>query len=196
MYEPNAGLLNRIFLIGGLMVVLAVGCFLLYVQSEGRVEGATQGMARQFVHFTRFKTAEPLPSLRLAGPDGNEAKLEAFRGKYILLNFWATWCAPCVKELPSLQALSDNYKRPDFVIMAVSVDDPSRIDQIPGFLRRIRVRDVANWSDYRADLQTAFAFNALPVTYLIDPQGRVLYEMSGPAEWNSPSVIAFLNQFH
>lgn len=192
MYGENT---QRIMFIGALICIVLVASFLLYAKNDLQREQSAEAIAGAFHSFKKMEGSSELPSLRLAGPDGQEMGLEDLRGKYVLLNFWAMWCAPCVKELPSLQALKNNYTRPDFAIIAVSVDDPVQMEKIPGFLDRLGVGSVAYYHDYKAQLQTAFAFNALPTTYLISPQGKILYVMAGPTDWYTKQMVSFLDRF-
>ncbi len=139
----------------------------------------------------------PLPPLKIAGPEGKELNLDDFRGSYVLLNLWATWCAPCIEELPSLQNLKEHYEGKGLEVLAVSVDREKAVEDLSNFLKmhdlgRVGPDHVALYHDFQDDIQKAIAFNGLPVTFLIGPDGRILYQAKKPQEWDSEEIIKFL----
>lgn len=138
--------------------------------------------------------ADPLQSvadLGFNGPDGKPLTIADFKGKTVLLNLWATWCAPCRAEMPALDALQKEQGAQDFEVVAVNIDTGD--DSKPKtFLAETGVQSLAYYRDaslgiFNQTKERALALG-LPVTLLIDDEGCLLAHMNGPAEWNSPDA--------
>ncbi len=139
------------------------------------------------VNLTFFDPPEAAPTIAFKDGDGRDLSLTDFRGKLLLVNFWATWCGPCRKEMPDLDALQAKYGGETFQVIALSSDRQGR-EVIDPFYRKIGVKHLAVYNDKTLKAQRAFKALGLPTTVLIDPQGRLLAKMSGPAEWNGPDA--------
>lgn len=121
---------------------------------------------------------------------GSEVTLSAFKGKPVVLNFWATWCAPCVKELPSLERLQS--ARGDIVVIALNVD--TRLEgPIAEFLAEVKASGLVAYSDPKKKLWRSFRLNSLPTTFVIDAEGRVVAKRERDAEWDSPEALAAID---
>ncbi len=134
------------------------------------------------------KDPKPLPDLDFLGPDGKPMKLSALRGKTVLLNLWATWCAPCRKEMPALDKLQAELGGPDFEVVAVTIDQRN-LERPKAFLQEIGVSRLAYYSDPTAkifqQLRAVDRAVGMPTTLVIDPAGCELGYLAGPAEWSS-----------
>lgn len=121
--------------------------------------------------------------------DGRDLTLADFRGRVVLLNVWATWCAPCRKEMPTLDALQARLGGADFHVLPLSIDRAG-LGPVRRFYDEIGIRHLDTYlaEDIRAML--AFAVIGLPTTLLIDRAGREIARLVGPAEWDSPDAIA------
>jgi thiol-disulfide isomerase/thioredoxin len=136
-----------------------------------------------------------LKTLAFNGPDGTPMTLKDRKGKTVLLNLWATWCAPCRAEMPALDALQKEMGGDDFEVIAVNVDTGD--DTKPKkFLEEIGVQSLAYYRDNTLDLfnelKTRGLALGLPVTLLIDAKGCLLASMNGPANWASGDAKALL----
>lgn len=140
----------------------------------------------------RIDTGEFLPDVAFTGPDGAERRFSDFRGKYLVLNVWAAWCPPCLAELPSLQKLHDKFQGSNLNVIAVSADTAYTPESVRDLGIRFGFGDVALYHDAGANFQDAFALTSLPVTFIADPQGRVLYRLGGDADWMSAQTLDFL----
>lgn len=125
---------------------------------------------------------------------GNIVKLSDFRGKVVLLNFWATWCGPCVRELPDLDRLQTELGGPEFQVIALSSDRKGP-DVVAPFLAKLGVEQLAAYNDPRATVQRAFKVVGLPTTVLLDADGRELGRLVGPAEWHSEDAKRLIRHF-
>ncbi len=145
-----------------------------------------------------FGLAQPAraePDIAFKTPDGAATSLAAFRGKALLVNLWATWCVPCRKEMPALDALQKAQGGPGFEVVAVNVDT-ARLDRPAAFLKENGITGLALYADPSADVLQALkqqgGLLGLPTTLLIDRNGCELGRMAGPAEWASPEGQALI----
>jgi len=116
-------------------------------------------------------------------------KLSQFRGKLVLLNFWATWCAPCIDELPSLQELQK--ARPDIQVLAVSIDDDP--DAYKAFLKQYDI-NLLSVRDGSADVNLKYGTVKVPETFLIDRQGVVRRKFVSAQQWTNPEILEYLGK--
>ena len=141
------------------------------------------------------KSPLKLPALAFQDAEGKPLTLEHWRGRTVLLNLWATWCVPCRKEMPALDALQQRLGGPGFEVVAVNIDtrDP---DKPKAFLKEIGVGKLAYYADPTAkvfqDLKAVGRGFGMPTTLLIDGQGCELGSIAGPAEWASDDAIKLI----
>ena len=127
-----------------------------------------------------MKDSTPTPDFALATPDGKKLALKDFRGKVVLLNFWASWCVPCREEMPAMEKLYQEYKQKNFVVLAVAVKD--RKQDAVSFVKELKLSyPIA--LDPEAQVGTLYGAWGLPATYLIGPKGEGLARGWGPADW-------------
>ncbi|MDX2028424.1 MAG: TlpA disulfide reductase family protein [Alphaproteobacteria bacterium] len=142
----------------------------------------------------RFALAEvrkPVPSFIFQDGQGRETDLKAFRGRYVLLNLWATWCAPCVREMPALDALQARFGKQRLSVIALT-QDRDGLAVAKGFFNRYDIKNLGVYADGAGRAGSILGISGLPTTLLIDPQGREIGRVSGNAEWDAPDTIAFL----
>lgn len=134
--------------------------------------------------------AEPkaLPELSFTDGVGKPVRLADFRGRTLLLNIWATWCAPCRKEMPDLARLQEELGGAGFMVVAVSIDRQGA-SVAADFLRETKAESLTLYLDPSARILTALQSVGLPTTLLIDAQGRELGRLMGPADWASPEAM-------
>ncbi len=123
--------------------------------------------------------------------DGGEHTLEQFEGKHIVLNFWATWCAPCRKEMPMLSELQAEFGGESFEIVTIATGR-NELAGIRRFFAEIEVDNFPIYLDPRQKLAREMGVLGLPVTLVIDPEGNEIARMIGDAEWNSDSAKAII----
>lgn len=127
----------------------------------------------------------PTPALRLPDLDGKEHALEAYRGKVVLINFWATWCEPCKQEMPSIERLRRSLEGRPFAVLAVNLAEPD--SRVQRFLREVPVGFPVLMD---RDTSTAKAWKArvLPATYIVGPDGRIRYSYFGELDWSEAGI--------
>jgi thiol-disulfide isomerase/thioredoxin len=137
-----------------------------------------------------------VPDLSFKDAAGNDHTLQDWRGRTVLLNLWATWCVPCRKEMPALDALEGQIGGPGFEVVAVNID--TRDPEKPlAFLKDVGIKKLAYYSDRSAhvfeDLKTAGKAFGMPTTLLIDRSGCEIGNMAGPAEWASDDGVKLVS---
>jgi peroxiredoxin len=134
------------------------------------------------------------PDYAGASLTGDTTRLSDLRGHVVLLNVWATWCRPCLKEMPALQRLHDALAADGFTVLAVSVDNVNFAMGDPAQAVRAFVRDHAITFPVLLDpasrIENAFPYHGLPMTYLIGRDGRIRGKYLGPREWDEPEFEA------
>ena len=120
-----------------------------------------------------------------------KVSLDQFKGQILVLNFWATWCPPCVEELPSLEVMQERMRSRGVVVLGVSID----VDQ-NAYHHFIKERGVnfLTVRDPEQKVPAMYGTTGWPETYIIDRQGVIRRKFIGAVDWSSPEVIQFLNQ--
>lgn len=145
-------------------------------------------------NFTVETAGVPAPATALIAPDGGMATLDAYRGRLVVLNFWATWCGPCVRELPSLQRLAATLPADRATVVLVS-QDRGGFTQVDPFLDKLGIAIGDSFVDDKLAFSRAAGVTALPTTILIGPDGDELGRLVGHAEWDSPEALALIGHY-
>jgi thiol-disulfide isomerase/thioredoxin len=140
--------------------------------------------------LTPAQKIAPVPAVAFDGTDGQKHSLASFRGHYVLLNLWATWCAPCVKELPALAELKAAIPADRLTVVAVDVARGTPADAA-AFLKSHNAAQLTPYIDPDLALMRAFGAYGLPLTVLIDDKGREIARSVGPADWSAPESIEY-----
>src|SRR5262249_24886799 len=142
--------------------------------------------------FTVADRSLRLPDLVFRDAGGREHRLADWRGRTVLLNLWATWCVPCRKEMPALDALEGKLGGPAFEVVAVNIDTPDP-DKPRAWLKDVGVGRLGYYADPSAkvfqDLKTVGRAAGMPTTLLVDPAGCEIGTIAGPAEWASEDAV-------
>ena len=157
---------------------------------------AEQGPPLEGVFADNFNLAEepmPAPQEPIGRGDGSAVSLADFTGQVVLLNFWATWCGPCVREMPSLDRLQAALGPEGLEVVAVSEDRKPALAE--AFLVEHQLGNLALYLDPRGKVAQAFGLRGLPTTYLIDRQGRMVGGLQGPAEWDSEEAKGLIRWY-
>ncbi|CAM3193499.1 thiol:disulfide interchange protein TlpA [Methylobacterium mesophilicum] len=161
-------------------------------QAVARVDASAKGEVAGMQAVTQ---ARPAPEIRFKGPDGAETALSDLKGRLLLVNLWATWCAPCKAEMPALDRLQAELGGPDFTVVAINVDTRN-LDKPPEWLKQAGIHALAFYADPGGRVLPAIQRDTqspgLPTTMLIDPQGCTIGVMKGPAAWSSPDGLGLI----
>ncbi len=182
---------------------LAVGGYVVATGADGagacpasEMTAALKPLAQgELAAFSVNATPMRLPPLTFITSDGRSTTLDAFKGKTVLLNLWATWCVPCRREMPALNSLQAELGGKDFEVVAVSVDTGGP-DKPKKWLADNNIGNLAFYGDVDGNvlktLQKTGQVVGLPTTILIDPQGCQRGIVRGPAEWASADALRLL----
>lgn len=129
-----------------------------------------------------------LPELSFTDEEGARKTVADFAGKGLVVNFWATWCAPCVEEMPSLDRLQELVEREGILVLPLS-SDRGGASQVRGFYARTRVRNLDIWLDPQGAAGRALGVRGLPTTLVLDRQGREVARLEGSADWSAPGKL-------
>jgi len=135
--------------------------------------------------------AKPVPEVVLVDENGYDRGLSEYLGQWVVLNFWATWCAPCRHELPSLDRLQAAMGGETFAVVTVATgrNSPQGIERL---FAELEIAHLPKWRDADSALARRMAVMGLPVTVILDPEGREIARMQGDAEWDSDSARAIV----
>lgn len=145
-------------------------------------------------NFTLLDPPVPAPPEAFADLAGRRLHLADFEGRVVLLNFWATWCAPCVREMPALDSLQAALGERGLTVAAVSIDRGGP-KVIRPFAARLGLVRLGLYHDADGALYRAFGVSGLPTSFLIDRGGRVVGAYAGPAEWDGPEARALIEHY-
>lgn len=134
---------------------------------------------------------EAAPATEFERADGGTGTLDDYRGRHVLLNFWATWCAPCRAEMPTLSALQDAMGGADFAVVTIATgrNAPPAMKK---FFDDIGVDNLPLHRDTNSALARQMGVFGLPATVILDPEGREIARLTGDADWNSDSARAII----
>lgn len=141
-----------------------------------------------------FTPPRAAPEISFTDRDGKALTLADFKGRVVLLNYWATWCAPCVEEMPALERLHAKLGGDAFTVLAMSVDRQG-LPVVEPFLEKLALRGLPIYLDRSGASMRAFGVRGLPTTMIIDRDGREAGRLEGMAEWDSPAAEALLRHY-
>jgi thiol-disulfide isomerase/thioredoxin len=173
----------------------AVALTLLLLVLSGAAAGAGEAVSDEarLGDFIPAAAPQPAPHVAFADLAGHTVHLRDFAGRLVLVNLWATWCAPCREEMPSLvrlkQSLGDRI-----TILAIS-EDRSGAGAVEPFLRRVDLGPLKVYVDPQSEVGAAFAVRGLPTSVLIDGKGLVVGRVEGGAQWDTPAMLDVLRRF-
>ncbi len=144
-------------------------------------------------HSLTKQTPKPAPALKLPDLDGSPHDLAKLKGKVVLINFWATWCPPCRREMPSMERLSQTLSGEAFTALAVDVGEDT--DTIEAFASQLEATPTFPiLLDRRSHAMQAWKVGGLPTTFLIDKRGRIVASAVGGREFDHPEIVRSIRQ--
>ena len=157
---------------------LATVCFVLMLSSTFAV--------------AKSEKTIPAPNFTLKSLNGEEVSLSQQKGKYVLVNFWATWCGPCKVEMPSLETLHQRFKSKNFSLLAIS-NDMFGAQIVKPFIKANNLTFPV-LLDQQLQASNKFGVVSLPTTFMIDPEGNIIGELRGAEDWDSSeNILSFEN---
>ena len=133
----------------------------------------------------------PAPDFKFPALDGKMVSLSDYKGKVVLVNIWATWCPPCVAEMPSMEKLYNKFKGENFEILAVSIDTLG-LKAVAPFMTKSNLTFPA-LIDTEGAIKTVYGVTGIPESFIIDKQGILIKKIIGPVDWAAPNIFRFFN---
>lgn len=178
----------------GRRLVLAGGLAALALPATARrsLAGLNPDLARGAMErFVPARKPKLLANVEFQDANDKPVSLSKFRGRAVLLNFWATWCAPCVKEMPSLDRLQAALPKDRFIIVPLSIDGPTKPKVVP-FYKDQKLSQLGIYFDKGRKAMQGLDVTLLPTSILVDPAGRELGRIEGDADWDMPESIELM----
>ena len=174
-----------------LLLVLLVSLFSAEASAAKNTNGKYDGNVNSFrwlknpiaVNHVQFRNAQEMP-----------VELSQFNGKIVLLNLWATWCPPCIEELPALDRLQQRMGKDNFVIVAVSLDDDIKLAG-EMFFNKLSIKSMALYTESFEKLGRDFPVDVVPVSFLIDRKGEAMGVLRGYVDWESAETDALIKRW-
>jgi thiol-disulfide isomerase/thioredoxin len=183
-YPVRDFLPSRRLLLGGAMASLAL-------PATARAEIPKSLITGSMKRFKLTRPPNPVPDLEFLDVNDQPLRIADFTGQARLINLWATWCAPCVKEMPSLDRLQEAMPRDRFIVLPISVDGPSRAKVVP-FYKERNLLDLHIYFDKDRKAMSVLGVTLLPTSILVDPAGRELGRLEGDADWDTLDGLALM----
>jgi peroxiredoxin len=139
---------------------------------------------------TTVVAGDMAPDFQLEDTKGNRISLSSLRGKVVMVNFWATWCPPCIEEMPSMDRLNKFMAEEDFVMLAINTEKDGRI-VMPEFLKKTPY-DFPILYDDQGTVQQQYGVYKFPESFIVGKDGTVVEKIIGPLDWSSPKTVAYL----
>ena len=140
--------------------------------------------------FHAVSLGEVVPNFTLPADNGRNVSLEDFRGRIVVLNFWASWCGPCIDELPSLKKFADKYQNTNLLVLGVSLDEDPEAYKDFLVQNQILFPNLRNPSHSVSEMYGTFK---LPETYIISRDGHLINKIIGPTDWTNPQMTSYID---
>ena len=181
------------------LLVLCGAALVVLIVRPGRVALVSPQQAADSVtapqaegHFNALSSPLPAPALSFTTRAGEAKRLSDFQGSVVLVNLWATWCVPCVAEMPALDRLQQKLGA-HLTILALSEDRNSQV--VEPFLGKLGIKALAVYLDPKAQASVELGAQGLPTTYLIGRDGAIIGKLEGAASWDQPDMVALLERY-
>ncbi len=170
------------------LTVLIAGCD----RQSGSEAQPGDGAAAPAGAIDRSHKGSELPEFVFSDPSGKQLRLSSLKGQPLLINLWATWCAPCVAELPTLEALAVKHDG-KLKVLTISQDGP-KSDKVAAFLAGRGVKRLEPWLDPELEMMSHYQAGTLPLSILYDAQGREVWRFTGPREWGDADSAKLIGE--
>ena len=172
-----------------LIRIIIIGLTALTSIAHSQVEGSSNELANLKIHKSPIK----VPNIEFIDHTGKKLSNANLIGNVCIINLWATWCPPCVKELPSIDRLAKIVKQDNIKIYAVSQDRAGN-KIVPAYFQKLNLKNLVIYLDNPASLMVAFKTPVLPTTIIIDKNGMEIARLVGGINWDSKEVVDYLKK--
>ena len=143
-----------------------------------------------YLKFSPLETGRPAPNFTLPGLDGKMVSLSNYQGHVVLVNIWATWCPPCIDEMPSMEALYKMFKGENFEILAISID-ATGAEAVAPFMKKCNLSFPA-LLDPAGTIKSLYQTTGVPESFIVNKQGILVEKIIGPRNWADPAAVSYL----
>ncbi len=178
-----------ILIAGAILAVLSAAVYIWLFRAD---TGPTTPMG-SLANYVEAKELKTVPAVRFMDASGRVMTLEDFRGRVVVLNLWATWCTPCVAEMPMLDRLQQQLGEEDAIVVALSIDRGGQ-EAVQEFYQRTGVTHLKVFVDPTMRAQSDLGLLGLPTTLIIDREGRERGRLVGPAEWDDAAAVELVRR--
>lgn len=187
----------RRFVLPALLLVASIavwGVIALNSDQKSSEKGTAPPLNGWMQNFTPSETPAPAPPFEALAEDGARVSLADFRGKLVLINFWATWCLPCIREMPTLVRLQNARGGDRFTVLALS-QDLEGWKQVAPFRARLKLERLPMLVDEDTRISQAYNIIGMPTTILIGRDGKEIGRLVGVSEWDSKEALALIDYY-
>jgi thiol-disulfide isomerase/thioredoxin len=182
---------SRLYAILGLGCAAIVIAAVLYVNNGSTVHAGSEPPA-VLDKLKRVSGSVLAPDATFIDAEGKPVRLADFRGRYVLVNLWATWCGPCISELPELAKLNAELPQDRLTVVPIDMLEKVEAEKLRTFLGMHDAAGLPVYIDRNLSVQRGFVANELPLTVLIDAEGRIVAKAAGAQMWDDPASVAYL----
>ena len=143
----------------------------------------------KFTKTPAITVGTPAPDFSFPDLEGKIVSLSDYRGKIVLLNIWATWCRPCVDEMPSIEKLYNKFKDKDFQVLAVSIDTQG--EKVVDLFMKVHNLSFKALLDTKGSIQRTYRTLGVPESFIIDKNGVIIQKVIGAFDWSSPEIFQY-----
>lgn len=136
----------------------------------------------------------PIEPVAFNDVDGKAIDFSQFKGKIIMVNMWATWCPPCVRELPAIERLATKFKAEDFVLLPISIDAEGK-QQVQPFLNSLGMPNFNSYYDQSQSLGDVFPLDTIPATFILNQQGQLIAFVRSYVDWDDAKAVSLIQGF-
>jgi peroxiredoxin len=179
-------MISKVKFLGKILVIIVGGYLIGHFIVTDHIQ-KTDGL--RMVNDKGIK--EEAPSITLKSLSGKLVSLSDFKGKWVFLNFWATWCAPCVVEMPMMNNLYNKLKDKNFIMLGISLDKENPY-KVAKFAKNLKL-DFPILLDPKLETATKYGVTTIPLTFMIGPDGRLEAIAEGIRNWDSKEMIQYFN---
>ena len=178
----------KLFMLGALAVSVNGNAYPGMEKQEKQVSQSTLDKINVLEH------PFPIAHIGFSDGEGNEVDFESHKGKVVIINMWATWCPPCVRELPALNRLEKTLSKDEYVLMPISIDAEGK-DQVNPFLDSIGLASFTSYYDAKQNLREVFPLDTIPATFILNKEGELVAFVRTYVDWDDENAVEFLQQF-
>ena len=149
----------------------------------------TDGTVRSFVDL---KPADKVPLIQFQNGKGETISFDTFKGKVVLLNIWATWCGPCIRELPALDRLQKRFAKSDLIILPISTDREG-LEIVRPYYERLKLKNLGIYNDATRAMEPFFPLDVVPANFIIDRNGIAVSFLRSYVDWDDAEVDNMIN---